>query len=668
VKRIGLIGNPNSGKSSLFNQLTGVLQKVGNYPGVTVEKKSGTLGSEIELVDLPGVYQLIPETEDEQIASLEIHNKINPLDGVVFILNGMHLEQSLLLFSQIADLQIPMFLIVNFSDKLEKKGVKIDAAKLSKHLGCPVFFSNASSGDGVPAIKEAIENFSFTVPAGFNRSQYDSFSESGDYSNGYQKWMVEQSNQLMDSSDEADKKAIEADILKRQKIISGLLPGAVDFPENTDYLKNTRRIDRVLGHPVWGTVFLLGVLALMFQVLYKVSEWPMELMDNLFGKMSGWTKYALGSGLLSSVIADGIIPGLGGVLIFLPQIMILFFFIAILESSGYMSRIAFLSDRLLSRFGLNGKSVVPLISGVACSIPAIMAARTIKSKKERLLTILVTPFMTCAARLPVYMIIIALVIPSVSYGLFNLQGLVLFGLYMLGTVTALIAAFVISKMLKTESDNTFILEMPTYQWPNWREVVLTMWRKSKSFVVDAGKVIFFISIILWVLTTFSPMSTAKIEQRAMSLHNVTSVDELDDQQLAAAKLEHSFAGILGKVIEPVIKPLGYDWKIGIGLICSFAAREIFVGSMSTIYSVGDDSDASIISAMKSEVVPETGKPRYTLATGLSLLLFYAFAMQCMSTLAIVRKETGSWKWPIIQFIFMTVLAYICALFAFQILK
>lgn len=668
MKRIGLIGNPNSGKSSLFNQLTGFLQKVGNYPGVTVEKKSAQFNKDIEIIDLPGVYQLIPETEDEQIAAQEIHNRINPLDGVVFILNGMHLEQSLLLFSQIADLQMPMLLIVNFSDKLKKKGVKIDVDQLSKQLGCPIYFSNASSGDGIDNIKEAIRAFNFSVPAGFNRSQYDSFSSDGSYENGYQEWMIAQSNKLMDQSGEEDKKAIEADILKRQKVISGLLPNAVDFPEQTDYLKSTRRIDRALGHPVWGTIILLAVLAFMFQVLYKVSEWPMELMDNLFGKMSGWTKYALGSGLLSSVIADGIIPGLGGVLIFLPQIMILFFFIAILESSGYMARIAFLSDRLLSRFGLNGKSVVPLISGVACAIPAIMAARTIKSKKERLLTILVTPFMTCAARLPVYMIIIALVIPSVSYGLFNLQGLVLFGLYFLGTITALIAAWIISKMLKTETDDTFILEMPTYQWPNWKEVVLTMWRQSKSFVVDAGKVIFFISIILWVLTSFSPMSTVKIEHRAKSQHNLTDINQLTDEQIAAAKLEFSYAGILGKAIEPVIKPLGYDWKIGIGLICSFAAREIFVGSMSTIYSVGDSSDDSIISAMKNETVAETGKPRYTLASGLSLLLFYAFAMQCMSTLAIVRKETGSWKWPIIQFIFMTALAYVCALFAFQILK
>ena len=430
------------------------------------------------------------------------------------------------------------------------------------------------------------------------------------------------------------------------------------------------KFDRVLTHKIWGYLIFFIILLTIFQAIYDWSSVPMDFIDSMFASLSEWTKNQLPNGAFTSLLAEGIIPGLGGIVIFIPQIAFLFLFIAVLEESGYMSRVVFLMDRVMRRFGLSGKSVVPLISGTACAIPAIMATRNIESWKERLITILVTPFTTCSARLPVYLIIISLIIPEGRFLGLGYQALTLMLLYLIGFGTAVISAYILNKILKIKSKTFFVVEMPNYKLPMFKNVALTVIEKTKSFVFGAGKIILAISILLWVLASYGPGDQFNNAEEIITQKYVTEnlTEEDLQQKIASHKLEHSFIGITGRAIEPAIRPLGYDWKIGIAIVSSFAAREVFVGTLATIYSVGNDDEATIKNRMAAEVNPILGGPLFTFASGISLLLFYAFAMQCMSTLAVVKRETNSWKWPVLQLVIMTAFAYIVALIAFQFLK
>ena len=428
----------------------------------------------------------------------------------------------------------------------------------------------------------------------------------------------------------------------------------------------------MLIHKVWGYVIFFLILLAIFQAIYDWATFPMDLIDTTFASLAEWVKVSFpGGGKVTDLVAEGIVSGIGGIVIFIPQIAFLFLFISILEESGYMSRVVFLMDRVMRRFGLSGKSLVPLISGTACAIPAVMATRNIENWKERLITILVVPFTTCSARLPVYLIIIALVIPDGSIIGLSYQALTLMALYLLGFGMAIFSAYILDRVLKTKHKTFFVVEMPNYKLPLLKNVIITVIEKTKTFVFEAGKIILAISIILWVMASYGPGDKFNnAESYVKETSTVQSTDDLNDQ-IAAFKLEHSYIGIVGKTIEPLIKPLGYDWKVGIGLVASFAAREVFVGTLATIYSVGSASEGESIETIKTKMANETyadGTKVFTLASGISLLLFYAFAMQCMSTLAIVRRETKTWKWPLLQLFGMTAIAYICALIAFQFLK
>lgn len=652
--KIALVGNPNSGKTSVFNFLTGLNQHIGNYPGVTVDKKSGSFkdleGHLHEITDLPGTYSLYPKTRDEEVVYQIFSDATSPYfpDIVVVVVDASNLERNLLLFSQLYDLKIPVILALNMSDIALKKGLTIDYHKLSEIFGgVKVVPLVARKGEGFDELKEALTDFSPVVERPyFVEGEFDE-GLAGSITNQYS--FVE----------------------KRFKKIKQALSFVIK--ENTNKHKlvdRHRRFDRWLTHPVWGYVTFIAVLFVIFQAIYAWSEWPMDLIDNVFLSLSQLTKQNLPAGVFTNLLAEGIIPGLGGVVIFIPQITLLFTFIFLLEESGYMSRVVFIMDRLMRPFGLNGRSVVPLISGVACAIPAIMATRTIDNWKERLITIMVTPLMSCSARLPVYTLLIALVIPDVSLGLFNLKGIVLLGLYLIGLIAALLVALIFKWIIKSKQRSFLVMELPLYKMPRWNNLVVTLVEKVRLFVFDAGKVIFSISIILWVLASYGPSGRMQqaVEAIPRPITGTEEVMQAYDKEVASTKLENSYIGILGKGIEPVIRPLGYNWQIGIALITSFAAREVFVGSMATIYSVGEnfEEDTSLLEKMRIQTNRD-GSKVYTIASGLSLMVFYAFAMQCMSTLAIVYRETKKWKWPLIQLLYMTVMAYLSALITYNLL-
>ena len=653
--KIALVGNPNSGKTSIFNHLTGLNQHVGNYPGVTVDKKSGVFkdkkGQSHEVIDLPGTYSLYPKTRDEEIVYQVFSDPLSSHfpDLLIVVVDASNLERNLLLFTQLYDLRVPVILALNMTDVAAKKGLVIDDHKLSELFGgisvVPVV---ARTGKGIIGLKDAI-------------AEFDPITDRSVFVEGEFEQGIQQVN------DQDQKKWVEE---RYKKIKQALTFVVKKTPMKATLINRHRTADRILTHPIWGYVIFLGILFTIFQAIYAWAEWPMDLIDNVFLSFSQVVKRSLPEGLLTNLIAEGIIPGLGGVVIFIPQIALLFTFIFLLEESGYMSRVVFIMDRLMRPFGLNGRSVVPLISGVACAIPAIMATRTIDNWKERLITIMVTPLMSCSARLPVYTLLIALVVPDISVGPFNLKGMVLLGLYLIGLIAALLMALIFKYIIKSKQRSFLVMELPLYKMPRWSNLIYTLMEKIKIFVFDAGKVIFSISIILWVLATFGP--TERMIQAVNSVPVPTDQQETSlieyDKQVASAKLENSYIGILGKSIEPIIQPLGYNWQIGIALITSFAAREVFVGSMATIYSVGEDfeEDETLLSKMRSETYRD-GSKVYTLASGISLMVFYAFAMQCMSTLAIVLRETKSWKWPMIQLFYMTVLAYLSAFITYQLL-
>lgn len=652
-----LVGKPNSGKSTLFNQLTGLNQKVGNYAGVTVELKTGSSDGK-QIIDIPGLRAMRSATPEEKISRdliLQIDQESN---GIVFIASGTHLSNDLLLFSEIADLQLPMILVINFMDELEKNHINVNILQLKDQLGCPVALCNSKSGAGIDEVKYLIKKNAFKVPYTFCRSLYETVTESG-IENRYQSI-------LSDATRPAEIQTFENDLLKRQKLISNLLRTSVTQDTDNEYLQSTKKWDSFLLHPFWGMLIFLSTMFLVFQAVFSFSSYPMDWIDQAMGAASEWTAAHISIDWLRDLIAHALIPGIGGVVIFIPQIAILFLLLGILEHTGYLSRISFISDAFLRKFGLSGKSIIPLMSSWACSIPAIMSTRIIDDPRERMAVIMASPLMTCSARLPVYAILISVIFPEETTGFFGAQGLMLLGLYLLGVIATLVVALVITRRSKIEKNPFWSMELPVYRMPNWRNIWTNVYQKTKSFVVEAGKVILAISVILWLLASFSPRNEEYIDNKYQTyISETTDVNQLTEESFA---LEYSYMGYLGKAFEPIIKPLGYDWKIGIALLSSFAAREVFVGTISTVYSIGSEEEGTIIERLRNEKISGTGKPRYNVATSISLLLFYVFAMQCMSTLAIVRKETGSWKYAMWQFVLFFIMAYVFAFGAYQILK
>ncbi len=702
-----MVGNPNSGKSSLFNCLTGLNQKVGNFPGVTVDKKTGSVmlspGVSADVIDLPGTYSLYPRRMDEWVSYKVLLNLtgadrdkvINP-DVVVVVADASNLKRNLLFCTQIIDLKVPVVIALTMMDMAKRKGIQIDTAALERELGVPVLAVNPRKNKGIVPLKKAIEqtaqqlyqlptrdfidNKSFApVAVDEVKKRFPALSdyaaihylinhESFDLAPAQQEAIeqIEQENKFNATKTQAE------EILQRYGRIRQIMQQSVTEPDPLQKTLLNEKLDNVLLHRRWGYLILLAVLFLLFQSVFWLAQYPMDWIELGFAKLSQSMAILLPDNRWTDLLINGVIAGLSGIFVFVPQIMILFGLITLLEDSGYMARISFLSDRMMRSVGLNGKSVMPMISGFACAVPAIMSARNIENRKERLLTILITPLMSCSARLPVYTILIGLVIPQTYlFGFLAVQGLVMMGLYLLGLVMALIVSYVAKWFIKIKEKSFFILELPSYRSPRWNNVVPTMLSKARIFVTDAGKVIMVISLILWALSSFGPgnsMQKVSRQYAQLKLQPGANRSQLD-REFQTAKLEHSYAGMLGKSIEPVISPLGYDWKIGIALITSFAAREVFVGTMATLYSVGDEDKGSLLlkEKMKAAVRPD-GKPVFNLATGLSLMIFYVFAMQCMSTLAVVKRETRSWKWPLIQLIYMTGLAYLMSLLVYQLFK
>ncbi|TYB69517.1 ferrous iron transport protein B [Bizionia saleffrena] len=693
---VALIGNPNTGKTSVFNALTGLNQKVGNYPGITVEKKEGICklprGLKAHIIDLPGTYSLNASSLDENVVIELLLNKNDKdfPDVAVVVSDVENLKRNLLLFTQIKDLEIPSLLVINMADRMKYKGISLDIDYLEKQLKTKIALVSTRKKQGIDNLKQLIINYKdLSTECCLNASEIDV-----DYFNKlrkafpnqllYKLWLVitqdvnfgkttrqeiEAINGFKTKSEGDLKRLQQKETIKRYQFINNVLKKGQDI--DVSQAKDLRyRLDRILTHKVWGYVIFMFILLTIFQAIYDWSSVPMDFIDSAFASLSEWIKNSLPGGALTNLIAEGIIPGLGGIVIFIPQIAFLFLFIAILEESGYMSRVVFLMDRIMRRFGLSGKSVVPLISGTACAIPAIMATRNIENWKERLITILVTPFTTCSARLPVYLIIISLVIPEGRILGLSYQALTLMLLYLIGFTAAIVSAYILDKILKIKSKTFFVVEMPNYKLPLLKNVALTVVEKTKSFIFGAGKIILAISIVLWFLASYGPGKEFNNAEEIMT-KEYASQDLTEDefqQKIGSYKLEHSFIGITGRAIEPAIRPLGYDWKIGIALISSFAAREVFVGTLATIYSVGNDDEDTIKNRMAGEVNPILGGPLFNFASGVSLLLFYAFAMQCMGTLAVVKRETNSWKWPILQLVVMTGFAYVVALIAYQLLK
>jgi ferrous iron transport protein B len=701
IIHIALVGNPNSGKTSLFNSLTGMNQRVGNFPGVTVDKKTGvtpisdTLTGNI--IDLPGTYSLYPKRLDEWVSYRVLLNQDKEIkaDLFVVVVDASNLKRNLLFCSQIIDLKKPMVVVLSMVDLAKKKGIQINIEELERELGVPVVAVNPRKGKGMVQLKKAIELTAsnvYKVPARDfiqNRQLAEApieelqsvIQDSSDYSAihyliNHEEFELDRITQERIENIERKHnfnhtKTQATEILQRYGRIKHIMNVSVTEPDPLEQKIFTDRMDNVLLDRRWGYLILLAVLFVLFQSVFFLAQYPMTWIEMLFSSISSWASNVLPQGWFSDLVVNGVLAGLSGIMVFIPQIMILFGLITLIEDSGYMARISFLTDRLMRTVGLNGKSVMPLISGFACAVPAIMSARNIENRKERLLTILITPLMSCSARLPVYTILIGLVIPNTYLlGFFSVQALVMMGLYLLGLVMAMIVSYVAKWFIKIKERSFFILELPTYRTPRLKNIGQAMVNKARIFVTDAGRIIMVISLILWGLSSFGPkqrMATVSNKYEALIARYPTQKDSLHTEW-NAQKLQNSYAGILGQSIEPAIKPLGYDWRIGIALITSFAAREVFVGTMATLYSVGENDQGMLLRDKLHAAKKKDGTPLFTLATGISLMLFYLFAMQCMSTLAIVRRETKTWRWPIIQFVYMTSIAYVMSLIAYQLLK
>lgn len=701
TKKVALVGNPNTGKSTIFNILTGLNQRVGNFPGVTVDKKSGYTkladGTSLEIIDLPGTYSLYPKSADETIVFEVLSDQKNPShpDIVLVVADATSLKRNLLLYTQIADLGLPVILVLNMMDLAKKGNVEIDVDALAKRLNIQVVTLAARKSQGIEELKKAIQ-FQNNTPLQSETISVEAvapelikdISELLKINNPYVALQIahqhnnvrylskvehQEVQKLITARGFHSQKAQASETIARYNFINDVLLDSVKYTTVAVEETISNKIDHYLTHKVWGFVIFIGILFAIFQSIFAWSEYPMTLIETLFVWLENLGHQVLPAGVLTDLLIEGVLAGLSGVMVFIPQIALLFAFISILEDTGYMARVTFMMDRLMRKVGLNGKSVVPMIGGLACAVPAIMSARTIENWKERMITIMVTPLVSCSARLPIYTLLISLVVPSETvFGFIHLQALALMSLYLLSIVSAILVAWAMKFILKSKLKGYFIMELPVYRMPRWRNVGLTMFESVKTFVTEAGKVIVAVSIVLWVLASYGPGNRfEKIEAKYNSETYTAeySEDEIDKLK-SSEKLENSYAGVLGKSIEPVIKPLGFDWKIGIALITSFAAREVFVGTMATLYSVDGDADEmdSVRDKMAKAKNTETGLPVFTVASAFSLMMFYAFAMQCMSTMAVVYRETKHIKWPVIQFVYMLVLAYVASYVTYIILK
>ncbi len=654
-------------------------------------------GRTAEIVDLPGTYSLYPKSQDESIVFSVLADQADQHrpDLVVVILDASNLKRNLLLYSQIADLKIPVIIALNMIDLADKTGVRINTDLFAKRLGVPVVPISARKLEGIDKLKTAISHankvafqeasidVNAIAPGLIAQIQHELHIDNPYYAlqlahqHEHVKFLTPaQSNRIEELETEHgfhSQKAQGAETIARYSFINDLLYDTVTKQETAQDESHSNKIDRVLTHRVWGFVIFFAILLFMFQAIFSWSSYPMELIANLFVWVQDKLHALLPAGPLTSLLVDGVIAGLSGVMVFIPQIAILFAFISILEDTGYMARVTFMMDKLMRKVGLNGKSVVPLIGGFACAVPSIMSTRTIENWKDRMITIMVTPLITCSARLPIYTLMIALVVPSKNvWWVFNMQGLALTFMYLFSLLSAVVVAFVFKLILKGRERGYFIMELPVYRMPRWNNVAYSMYERAKTFVIQAGKVIIAISVILWVLASYGPghrFENIDKKYRQPQYTKTMSVDSLQ-RVIGSEKLENSYAGVLGHAIEPTIRPLGFDWKIGIALITSFAAREVFVGTMATIYSVNGNAEKmeSVQQKMGEAKNPDTGKPVFTVAVAFSLMMFYAFAMQCASTMAVVYRETKNWRWPAIQFVYMAVLAYVASFVTFHLLK
>lgn len=692
-----MAGNPNSGKTSLFNALTGLNHKVSNFPGTTVEKKIGycKLNADVraQIIDLPGTYSLYPKSADELVTYDMLRNKAETdfPDLVLFIADASNLKRNLLLLTQVADLGVPVILALNMVDLAERKGIFYEMDILAAKLGIPVVAINARNKVGIDVVKSLLldesrhHKVSYFNISQVNEQLLNDICEITDKKNPYAALQyainasvylnhkAKQINAAFDKHGFNSKKFQEKEILERYHLIDDAVRSSRRQKNNAVVRNITQKADRILTHRIWGIVIFLSLLFMVFQAIFSWSAYPMDWVEQGFSWASAWVENQLPAGVLNDLLVHGVLAGLSGVIVFLPQIIILFAFIAVLEDVGYMARVGFIMDRIMRPFGMNGKSIVPLISGMACAVPSIMASRSIENKKERLITILVTPLMSCSARLPVYTLLISMLVPETAkWGPFNVHGIVLMVMYLLGFIAALLSAGLFKLFVRTKGSHYFIMELPGYKLPVWNNLLITLYDKGSAFVVGAGKIIVAVSVILWAFASFGPRGNMKAIEDKYAQLAMSPDATMTTEQLAAhknaEKLQASYAGEFGRFIEPVIKPLGFDWKMGIALLTSLAAREVFVGTMSTIYSVGGGDAADDLNAIRQTMSNEkdqVGKPVYSTATILSLLVFYAFAMQCMSTLSIVRAETKSWKWPLVQFVYMTGLAYLSSLLVFH---
>jgi len=698
--KVALVGNPNTGKSTLFNVLTGLNQKIGNFPGVTIDKKTGWCdlpdGRHAQIIDLPGTYSLYPKSRDESIVFSVLADKSNPLrpDLVVVILDASNLKRNLLLYTQVADLKIPVIIALNMMDLALKGDIIIDVNAFAQKLGVPVVPISARKIEGIDKLKEAITyankvalqedtidveamapgliakiSEEIQVDAPYYALQLAHQHETINFITPAESERIEELEQEFNFHSQ---KAQASETIARYNFINDLLYDTVKKLETAQDETMSNKIDKVLTHKTFGFIIFFAILLFIFQSIFAWSAYPMKLIADLFVWVQSSLHTLLPAGPLTSLLVDGVIAGLSGVMVFIPQIAILFGFISILEDTGYMSRVTFMMDRIMRKVGLNGKSVVPLIGGFACAVPSIMSTRNIENWKDRMITIMVTPLVTCSARLPVYTLLIALVVPNKNvWWIFNMQGLALTGMYLFSLVSAVTVAFVMKYILKARERGYFIMELPVYRMPRWKNVGYSMYDRAKAFVLQAGKVIIAVSVILWVMASYGPGDRfERIEQKYKQSQYTQHLNPDDlHHVIASEKLENSYAGVLGHVIEPVIKPLGFDWKIGIALITSFAAREVFVGTMATIYSVDGDAEKmeSVQQKMHAAKNPD-GSPVFTVAVAFSLMMFYAFAMQCASTVAVVYRETKNWRWPASQFAYMTVLAYLASFITYHLLK